>query len=84
VHAGHETLTLAHPSLPWLILLARCECLKRHGVGGREGELGADFSRIVLPSVCRVYGFTSNDTSKLDAYSGSRTDFSAAALSLPS
>jgi hypothetical protein len=25
-------------------LLARCECLKRHGVGEREGELGADFT----------------------------------------
>jgi hypothetical protein len=45
VHAGHETLTLAHPSLPWLILLARCECLKRHGVG----EVGEDFSSIALP-----------------------------------
>jgi hypothetical protein len=33
-----------------LILLARCECLKRHGVGEREGELGADFSSIVLPN----------------------------------
>ena len=30
-------------------LLARCECLKRHGVGEREGELGADFNSIVLP-----------------------------------
>jgi hypothetical protein len=40
-----------HPSLthrsPWLTLLARCECLRRHGVGEREGELGADFSSIV-------------------------------------
>jgi hypothetical protein len=27
---------------PWLTLLARCECLKRHGVGECEGELGAD------------------------------------------
>ena len=38
----------AHPSLtrssPWLTLLARCKYLKRHGVGEREGELGADFS----------------------------------------
>jgi len=34
VHASHEVLTL----------LARCECLKRHGVGEREGEVGADFS----------------------------------------
>ena len=33
----------------WLTLAARCECLKRHGVGEREGELGADFSSIVLP-----------------------------------
>ena len=39
-------LTLAHPSLT---LLARCECLKRHGMGEREGELRADFSSIVLP-----------------------------------
>jgi hypothetical protein len=43
----------AHPSLtrrsPWLTLLARCECLKRHGVGEREGELRADFTSIVLP-----------------------------------
>jgi len=43
----------AHPSLtrrsPWLTLLARCECLKRHGVSEHEGELGADFSSIVLP-----------------------------------
>jgi hypothetical protein len=48
VHASHEALTLrspvAHPgSHPWLTLLARCECLKRHGVGEREGEVGADF-----------------------------------------
>jgi hypothetical protein len=43
----------AHPSLtrrlPSLTLLARRECLKRHGAGEREGELGADFSSIVLP-----------------------------------
>jgi hypothetical protein len=32
---------------PYLTLLARCECLKRHGVGEREGGLGAGF--IVLP-----------------------------------
>jgi hypothetical protein len=44
VHASHEALTLS------LTLLARCECLKRHGVGEREGELGANFSSIVLPS----------------------------------
>src|SRR5436305_7754296 len=47
VHASHEALTLhspvAHPRSPSLTLLARCECLKRHGVGEREGELGADF-----------------------------------------
>jgi hypothetical protein len=53
VHASHEALTLhspvAHPGLLWLTLLARCECLKRHGVGEREGELGADFSSIVPP-----------------------------------
>jgi hypothetical protein len=48
VHASHEALTIhspvAHPGSPWLTLLARCECLKRHGVGERGGELGADFS----------------------------------------
>ena len=53
VHASHEALTLhspvAHPGSPWLTLLARCECLKRHSVGEREGELGADFSSLVLP-----------------------------------
>jgi hypothetical protein len=63
VHASHEALplhspvahrrspwlTLAHPGSPWLTLLARCECLKRHGVGEREGELGADFTSLVLP-----------------------------------
>ena len=42
----------AHPSLTWLTLLARCECLKRHGVGEREGELGADFTSLVLPRYC--------------------------------
>jgi hypothetical protein len=46
---AHSSLTLAHPSSPSLIPLARCESLKRHGVGEREGELGADFSSIVLP-----------------------------------
>jgi hypothetical protein len=54
VHASHEALTLhspvAHRRLPWLTLLSRCECLKRHGVGRREGELGADFTSLVLPS----------------------------------
>jgi hypothetical protein len=53
MHASHEALILhspvAHPGLPWLTLLARCECLKRHGVGEREGELGTDFTSIVLP-----------------------------------
>jgi hypothetical protein len=48
VHASHEALTLhspvAHPGSPWFTLLARCECLKRHGVGECKGELGADFS----------------------------------------
>jgi hypothetical protein len=48
MHASHKALTLhssvAHPGSPWLILLARCECLKRHSVGEREGELGADFT----------------------------------------
>ena len=43
MHASHEALTLHSP---WLTLLARCECLKRHGVGEREGDLGAD---LVLP-----------------------------------
>jgi hypothetical protein len=45
VHASHETLTLhspvTHRRSLWLILLARCKCLKRYGVGEREGELGA-------------------------------------------
>ena len=54
VHESHEAFTLhspvAHPCSPWLTLLARCECLKRHGVGEREGELGADFGSLVLPS----------------------------------
>jgi hypothetical protein len=53
VHASHEALTLhspvAHPRSPWLTLVARWECLKRHGVGERESELGADFSSIVKP-----------------------------------
>jgi hypothetical protein len=47
VHASHEVLTLhspvAHPRSPSLTLLARCEVLKRPGVGERESELGADF-----------------------------------------
>jgi hypothetical protein len=43
VHVSHEAPTLQ------LTLLARCECLKRHGVGEREGELGADFSSIEPP-----------------------------------
>ena len=53
MHASHEALTLrspvAHPGSPWLTQLARCECLKRHGVGEREGELGADFTSLVMP-----------------------------------
>jgi hypothetical protein len=39
----------AHPRSPWLTLLARCGCLKRHGAGEREGELEADFTSLVLP-----------------------------------
>jgi hypothetical protein len=47
MHASHEArspfthplLTLAHLGSPWLTLVARCECLKRHGVGEREGDL---------------------------------------------
>jgi hypothetical protein len=54
VHASHEALTLhspvARPGSPRLTLLARCEYLKRHGVGEREGELGADFTSIDTPS----------------------------------
>jgi hypothetical protein len=46
VHASHEALTLHSP---WLTLLARCECLKQHGVGEGEGELSADFTSIVPP-----------------------------------
>jgi hypothetical protein len=38
---------------PWLTLLARCEVLKRHGVGERESEPGADFGSLRLPS-CRI------------------------------
>src|SRR5205823_10678719 len=52
----------AHPSLthrsPSLTLLARCECLKQHGVGEREGELGADFTSIVLPRFRAQQTFT--------------------------
>src|SRR6266516_3821352 len=63
VHASHEALTLhspvAHPGSPWLTLLARCECLKRHGVGERDGELGADFSSIVLPGIWSPCSFPS-------------------------
>ena len=37
----------------WLTLVARCECLKRHGVGDgvgeRESEVGADFGSLVSP-----------------------------------
>ena len=44
---------LTHPSLTWLTLLARCEVLKRHGVGERESEPGADFGSLRLPS-CRI------------------------------
>ena len=43
---------LTHPSLT-LTLLARCEVLKRHGVGERESEPGADFGSLRLPS-CRI------------------------------
>jgi hypothetical protein len=39
---------------PWLTLLARCECLKRHGVGERESELGADFTSVVRPRVQKM------------------------------
>jgi hypothetical protein len=53
VHASYEALTLrspvTHPRSLSLTLLARYECLKRHGVGEREGELGTDFSSIVAP-----------------------------------
>jgi len=56
VHASQEALTLhspvAHPGSPWLTLLARWECLKWHGVGERESELGADFSSVVLRIEC--------------------------------
>jgi hypothetical protein len=50
VHASYEALTL-HPSLT---LLARWECLKRHSVGERKGELGADFTYVVLLS-CQAF-----------------------------
>jgi hypothetical protein len=52
-------LTVAHPRSPWITLLTRCECLRRHGVGEREGELGADFASVGLPGLwmrlCRVF-----------------------------
>ena len=55
-HPGSQWLTLDHP---WITLLARCECLRRHGVGEGEGELGADFASVVLPGLwmrlCRVF-----------------------------
>ena len=60
MHASHEALTLhspvTHPGSPWLTLLARCECLKGHGVGEREGELGADFTSIVPPRYPNILG----------------------------
>ena len=46
MHASHEALTLHSP----VAHLAReVRVLKRHGVGEREGELGADFTSIDLP-----------------------------------
>ena len=39
---SHEALTLAHPA-------REVEVLKRHSVGGREGELGADFTSLEPP-----------------------------------
>jgi hypothetical protein len=46
MHASHEALTLhspvAHPGSP------SAKCLKRHSVGEREGELGADFCSFYL------------------------------------
>ena len=54
VHASHKALTLhspvAHRRSPWLTLLARCESLKRHGVGEREGEPG----RILVLLCCQI------------------------------
>jgi len=45
-----ETLTRRSS---WLTLVAKCECLKRHGVGDgvgeRESEVGADFGSPVSP-----------------------------------
>jgi len=49
VRASHEALTLAHSAREMRVL-------KRHGVGEREGELGADFSSIVMPTKKRCYG----------------------------
>jgi hypothetical protein len=51
VHASHEALTLAHPRSPSLTLAhpGKVGLLKRHGVGERAGELGADFTSLVLP-----------------------------------
>ena len=77
VHASHEALTLhspvAHPGSPWLTLLARCECLKRHGVGEREGELGADFSSVYPPTCKLMCLFISSVNRNQRAYHVSRT-----------
>ena len=46
--AAHPVLTHRSPSLT---LLAKVRGLRRHGVGEGEGELGADFTSLVLPRV---------------------------------
>jgi hypothetical protein len=57
VHASHDALTLHSPiASPSLTLLARCECLKRHGVGEGEGELGMDFSFSCAAKHCPPLG----------------------------
>ena len=45
---------VAHPRSPWLTLVARWECLKRHGVGERESELS--FTHCLAKAVCRLRG----------------------------
>jgi len=49
----HPLLTLHSPLAHPREQGARCECLMRHSVGEREGELWADFASLVLPSVQR-------------------------------
>ena len=61
MHASHEALILhspvAHPRSPSLTLVhpaREVRVLKRHGVSGGEGELGADFTSLVPPIVSNL------------------------------